>query len=67
MTESTANVEFKFTKPSVVKKYALELAQMRGKKFSRVGKSFLQRVEAKTRNIIASEVHGHPSVGKTLQ
>lgn len=59
--------EFQFTRPSKVKAFALEMAKLRAKKFSRCSKQFLLRIEAKTRNLIASEVHSHPSVGKTLQ
>jgi len=50
-----------------VKRTALELAAAtRGQKFSRVGASFLQRIEARTRAAIAEEVRLHPSKGKTL-
>ena len=50
-----------------VKQTALEIAkQTRAGKFKRVGLSFLQRIEAKTRAAIAEEVRIHPSKGKTL-
>ena len=50
-----------------VKQTALEIAGMtRGVKFKRVGLSFLQRIEAKTRAAIAEEVRIHPSKGVTL-
>ncbi len=51
-----------------VHQLALELAsQIRpANHFSRVGRSFLDRIEAKTRAAIASEVRAHPSTGKTL-
>lgn len=50
-----------------VKRTALEIAkQTRGQSFTRVGLSFLQRIEAKTRAAIAEEVRIHPSKGKTL-
>lgn len=49
------------------KKLALEIAQaIRAQKFERVGKSFLDRIEAKARAAIAEEVRIHPSKGKTL-
>lgn len=50
-----------------VKRKALELADMtRGQGWTRVGKSFLDRIEARTRAAIAEEVRIHPSRGKTL-
>lgn len=51
-----------------VKRSALELAATLRpfNKFKRVGLSFLQRIEAKTRAAIAEEVRQHPSKGKTL-
>lgn len=36
-------------------------------KFTRVGKEFLDAVEANTRAFIANRVHSHPSVGMTLK
>lgn len=49
-----------------VRRTALELAATRARKFSRVGSSFLARIEAATRAAIAHEVRIHPSKGKTL-
>ena len=50
-----------------VKQTALEIAsQTRGYKFTRVGMSFLERIEFATRNAICREVSMHPSKGKTL-
>jgi hypothetical protein len=52
---------------SKVKQTALEIAgQTRAQGFTRVGKSFLERIEARTRAAIADEVKQHPSKGKTL-
>lgn len=52
---------------SRVKRTALEIAgTTRAKKFTRVGASFLLRIEAKCRAAIAEEVRLHPSKGKTL-
>lgn len=52
---------------AAVKRRALEIAGLtRAQKFSRVGKSFVDRVEARTRAAIAEEVRNHPSKGKTL-
>ena len=55
------------TNQSNVKKYALAVsADTRQGKFTRVSKDFLDRIEAKTRNLIQAEVRNHPSVGVTL-
>ncbi len=59
---------------SKVKQTALEIAALKhfsytnGKhpKFTRVGLSFLERVEGRLRAIIADEVQRHPTKGKTL-
>lgn len=51
-----------------VKRLALELsARNRNGKFTRVGASFLDRVESRLRQMVHDEVHRHPSVGKTLK
>lgn len=50
-----------------VKRTALELAAAtRAHKFSRVGTTFLERIEARTRAAIVEEIKRHPSKGKTL-
>lgn len=51
-----------------VKKTILEQAkQLRpANGFSRVGVSFIERIEAATRAAIVSEIKRHPSKGKTL-
>lgn len=55
------------TNRTKVRQHALELAAMtRSYKFVRVGKSFLDRIEARARAAIAEEVRCHPSKGKTL-
>jgi hypothetical protein len=53
---------------SKVKQTALEIASTirPANKFSRVGMSFLERIEAKVRVAIREEVRIHPSKGKTL-
>jgi hypothetical protein len=52
---------------SKVKQTALEIAgQTRAQGFTRVGGSFLERIEAKTMQAIREEVRTHPSRGKTL-
>lgn len=52
---------------SQVKAKALEIAGvMRAQGWTRVGKSFLDRIESRTRAAIAEEVRIHPSKGKTL-
>lgn len=53
---------------SAVKKMALELSKStRAGKFTRVGTEFLQRMNSQLDAFIRSEVHRHPSVGKTLK
>jgi len=52
---------------SAVKKLALEYAKANRPKFTRAGLSFFERINAKLRNIIISEVQSHPSIGKTLK
>jgi hypothetical protein len=50
-----------------VKQTALEIAgQTRGQGFSRVGLTFLERIEFATQSAIRREVAQHPSRGKTL-
>jgi hypothetical protein len=53
---------------SKVKQTALEIASAirPANKFSRVGMSFVERIEAKIRVAIREEVRIHPSKGKTL-
>lgn len=52
---------------SKCKRYALEFAKSnRAQKFTRVGDSFLRRIEVAVKNAIQSEVKHHPSKGKTL-
>jgi len=53
---------------SKVKQTALEIAATirPANKFSRVGMSFVERIEAKVRAAIREEVRIHPSKGKTL-
>lgn len=50
-----------------VKLYALAMSEaQRNGRFTRVGKAFLERVEAKLKATIQHEVYSHPSKGKTL-
>lgn len=50
-----------------VKQTALEIAKLnRAQGFTRVGASFLARIEYTTRSAIVHEVMAHPSKGKTL-
>jgi hypothetical protein len=55
-----------------VKRTSLEVAASTRKngsgkpRFTRVGLTFLERIEAHVRAAIKSEVHQHPGVGKTL-
>lgn len=58
----------KVTSQKFVRQYALDIAQKSGRvQFSRVSKEFLDRIEAKTINLIRDEVHRHPSIGITLK
>ena len=50
-----------------VKMFALEMAKSRAHNFTRVGNEFIDRCEAQLKNYIRSEVHRHPSVGKTIK
>lgn len=57
---------------SRVKRTCLEVAAMTRKngsgkpRFTRVSAAFLERIEMRVREAIKSEIHAHPSVGKTL-
>ena len=50
-----------------VREFALEMAKHRAHKFTRVGGDFFLKCEGQLKAFIRSEVHRHPSVGKTLQ
>ena len=50
-----------------VREFALEMAKSRAHKFTRVGGDFFLKSEGQLKAFIRSEVHRHPSVGKTLQ
>ena len=71
-TEMTDTLKSVNTTPhlcrSKVKQTALEIAAAirPANKFSRVGMSFIERIEAKVRATIREEVRIHPSKGKTL-
>jgi len=71
-TEMTETLKSINTTPhlcrSKVKQTALEIAATirPANKFSRVGMSFVERIEAKVRAAIREEVRIHPSKGKTL-
>lgn len=58
---------------SKVKETALEVAAGHRKmsdgspRFTRVSATFFEKIEARVRAAIQSEVHSHPGVGKTLQ
>jgi hypothetical protein len=57
----------RLTNAAAVRRKALEIAgATRAQGFSRVGQSFLDRIEAATRAAVAREVAQHPSKGKTL-
>ncbi len=48
-----------------VRNEALRASSARG--FTRVSKSFLDKLEAHVVELVAAEVHRHPSIGKTLR
>jgi hypothetical protein len=50
-----------------VKLFALEMAKSRAHKFTRVGQEFYDKCEVSLKNFIRSQVHSHPSKGKTLK
>ena len=50
-----------------VKLFALEMAKSRAQKFTRVGQEFYDRCEVNLKQFIRSQVHQHPSVGKTIK
>jgi hypothetical protein len=50
-----------------VKLFALEMAKSRAHKFTRVSNEFLDRCEVNLKTFIRSQVHSHPSLGKTLK
>lgn len=50
------------------KQCALDVStEVRQGKFKRVSQDFLNRIDAKVRNLIVAEVKAHPSVGQTLR
>lgn len=50
------------------KQYALDVStEVRQGKLKRVSQDFLNRIDAKARNLIVAEVKAHPSVGQTLR
>ena len=50
-----------------VKLFALKMAKSRAHKFTRVGSEFYDHCEVNLKSFIRSQVHSHPSVGKTLK
>jgi hypothetical protein len=48
-----------------VRNEALRIAAPR--KFTRVSKSFLDKIETHVLELIAGEIHRHPSIGRTLR
>ncbi len=57
----------RLTSPTAIKKMALDFSKAhRAGKFKRVGGSFLDAIEAATRNAVLNRVKMQPSVGKTL-
>lgn len=57
-----------FINRSSVRKLALDYSKAnRAGRFTRVGKEFFQRIDARVRVMITDEVQRHPSIGKTLK
>jgi hypothetical protein len=53
--------------PAKVRRYALDLAEReRHHHFTAVSVEFIQRIDARLRNIIRDEIKQHPSRGKRL-
>ncbi len=53
---------------SKVKELALSISrERRNGTFKRVSASFLDRIEARVRVIVAKEIECHPSIGQTLK
>jgi hypothetical protein len=52
-----------------IRELALHLASAHrpAQGFSRVSKEFLERIDAKVRNLVLNEVQSHPSKGTTLK
>ncbi len=50
-----------------VRRMVLDLARRTRPKFTRVGGAFLDRIEARVRDIVHDELRRHPSTGKTLK
>jgi hypothetical protein len=44
-----------------------ERANKGGRRFTRIGQSFYDAIDAAARNAVSSRVHSAPSIGKTLQ
>ena len=52
---------------SAARRYALEFARANRPKFTRVSQEFLDRIEARAKAVIQTEVQRHPSPGVTLK
>ncbi len=50
-----------------VKMFALEIAKSRAHKFTRVSPEFFVRCEVNLKEFIRSQIHSHPSKGKTIK
>lgn len=63
------NTNMRHINAKAVRELALHLASAHrpAQGFARVSKEFLERIDAKVRNLVLSEVNSHPSVGRTLK
>lgn len=59
----------KYINAKAVRELALHLAAAHRpfSPFTRVSEQFLQRIDAKVRALVLTEVNSHPSVGRTLK
>ena len=59
-------IKTKLISRSHVRKFALDVAQTRGSKFTRVGGEFFIKCEGHLKEFIRSYIHRMPGVGKTI-
>jgi len=62
-----SRVPVRFISRKHVREFALEMAKSRAHKFTRVGGDFYLKCEGQLKAFIRSEVHRHPSVGRTIK
>lgn len=50
-----------------IKQYSLDYCERVGRRFTRVGKTFIDRADIQQRKWIRGEIDRHPSIGVTLK